>query len=99
MARYSTQLRRPNSLVPFGFELCQKLVLLRAQGPFGQKPRTLEPGASQRLFQAPAPDGRVVTAEQHLRDGHAIGDLGPRVLRAVEQPCRIGVLYVRVLVA
>ena len=43
-------------------------------------------GVDERLLQSPAPDVLMVPRQQHLRHPLARVYLGPRVLRAIEQP-------------
>src|SRR6185436_20736690 len=67
-------------------EFLQQLLFFLAQLPCFQQLRPSQPGSAQRLLQPPAPDVLVVPGHQHLRHLHARIRLGPRVLRAVEQP-------------
>src|SRR5262245_17800426 len=66
---------------------------LLGRGPLGSEARR-RAAAGLGLFAAPAGDGLVVAAEQHLRHLHAAEDARPRVLRVL-QPPRLGVRLLR----
>src|SRR5262245_21844480 len=83
----SSVLMRSISPTPmFSLEFVQQLAFLCVQFPRLQQIGPAQPGPSQRLLQPPAPDVRVVPRQQHLRHLAARVRLGPRVLRAIEQP-------------
>src|SRR6185503_5843572 len=80
-------------------EFFQQLLFFLAQLPRFQQVRPSQPGPAQRLLQPPAPDVLVVPGHQHFRHLRALIRLGPRVLRAVEQPVGERLLHRRSLVA